>query len=272
MHPLKTFEIDTPSGITLACAEQGDRPAPAVLLVHGYSDSWRSYRPLMAGLSRTHRAIAVTLRGHGDSRRPETGYDIATLAGDLPALMDRCDVASAAVVGHSMGSMVAARLALAHPNRVRALVLIGALATLKGNAAEAELREAIAALTDPVPAEFVRDFQEGTLARPVAPVFLETVIAESLKLPARVWWQALDAMFDDDLTPDLHRITAPTLVLWGDRDSLCDRASQSRLTGAIPNARLSVEPGAGHAPHWEDPRGIASAITSFLHTTARAAA
>ena len=272
MKTFKNIKVETPSGLVLDCAEQGDPKAPAVLLVHGYSDSWRAYGPLLADLSSAHRVIAVTLRGHGDSDKPETGYSIDDFAGDVAAVMDRSGVASAAVVGHSMGSMVAARLALDHPDRVQALVLIGALATLKGNAeVEEELAGAVEALTDPVDAGFVREFQESTLARPAAPAFLDSVIAESRKLPVSVWRTALRAMLDDDLGPDLNRIAAPTLILWGDKDGICDRDSQTRLAGAIPGARLSVLAGAGHAPHWEDPQGIAAAIASFLGAVRAAA-
>ena len=270
MNSVKTIDIKVPSGIMLSCAQQGDPHAPAVLLLHGYSDSWRSYGPLMAALSPSYRAIAVSLRGHGDSHRPETGYSIDDMAGDLPAVMDRFGIASAAVVGHSMGSMVAARLAIDHPERVRALVLIGALTTLKGNAAvETELREAVAAMTDPVARDFVRAFQESTLARPVPAEFLASVVAESLKLPVRVWRQALDAMLDTDLGPELQRIAAPTLILWGDEDGICERKSQTNMAKTIPAAQLSVLAGAGHAPHWEDPRGIATVIMSFIGMAAR---
>ena len=272
MNTLKNSVLETPSAVTLAYAEQGDPAASALLLLHGYSDSWRAYGPLLGRLARVHRTIAVSLRGHADSPRPETGYGIGDFASDLLALMDRCGLPNATVVGHSMGSMVAARLALDHPDRVEALVLIGALATLKGNAAaEGELRDAVEDLTDPVPADFVRAFQESTLARPVAPAFLETVIAESLKMPARVWRAALRSMLEQDLSPELHRIGVPALILWGDHDGLCDRASQTALARAIPDARLSVLAGAGHAPHWEDPAGVAAEIACFVASTAPAA-
>ena len=74
-------------------------------------------------------------------------------------------------------------------------------------------------------------------------------------------------MLDEDLGPELDRIAAPTLLLWGDRDELCDRDSQERLAASIPRAHLSVLSGAGHAPHWEDPSGIAGNVVSFLNAT-----
>ena len=227
MTTRETVRIETPDGVTLDAAAQGARKGPAVLLLHGYSDSWRSYEPLLAVLPPALRAVAVSLRGHGDSDRPARGYGIRDLAGDLPAVLNHLDIDRAAVIGHSMGSMVAARLAFAHPERVSALVLIGALTTLQGNAAIDDdfcddFCDAIAALADPVDAGFV------------------------------------------------PRIAVPTLLLWGDRDGLCDRASQTRMARALATAEFSVLPGAGHAPHWEDPRGVAAAVTRFLEA-ARAA-
>lgn len=95
---------------------------------------------------------------------------------------------------------------------------------------------------------------------------LEVNTSVPSKPAARIWWLALHAMLDDDLSPELHRIAAPTLLLWGDRDDLCDRDSQERLAASSPRAQLSVLPGAGHAPHWEDPREVAGNVVSFLNT------
>ncbi len=271
MYDLDATMIQTSSGISLDCTVLGDPNAPAVILLHGYSDSWYSHRPLLTELAPVRRTIAVTLRGHGDSDKPNTGCSIRDFAADLPDVLDHYGVASAAVVGHSMGTMVAARLALDYPERVDALVLIGALATLMGNEAEEPLRHAVESLTDPVDPSFVREFQQGTLARPVPPEFMDTIVAESLKVPARVWRSALHAMLDEDLGPELHRIAVPTLLLWGDRDQLCNRDSQGRMAMSIPRAHLSVLPGAGHAPHWEDPREIAENTVAFLDVTQAAA-
>jgi len=261
----RSFGVTTPSGMTLSCAEQGDPAGPALLLVHGYGDSWRSFGPLMAALPQTWRMVAVTLRGHGDSDKPDAGYTLADFAGDLPAVLDHCGLQSAIVIGHSMGSFIAQRFTLDHPERVRALVLIGALSTLKDNVAVGDMwEEVLAPMTDPVDPAFVREFQEGTLARPVAPAFWETIISESFKLPARTWRGAFRGMLDADLTPDLHRIAVPTLILWGDQDSICDRAMQTLLVTSIAGAQLKTYEGNGHAPHWEDPATVAADMVPFL--------
>lgn len=260
--------ITASPGVALSVAERGDPGGRPLVFLHGYTDSWRSWAPLLAALPLSFRAVAPTQRGHGDSAKPSTNYRIGDFARDLRGVMNELRLESAVLVGHSMGSLVATRFAIDHPSRVQALVLIGAFATLRGNEAAGELwRDGVAELTDPVDAAFVRAFQEGTLARPVPPSFLDTVVAESRKVPARVWREALRAMLDEDFSRHLGGITAPALIVWGDRDGFSSRIEQDRLMRALPGATLAVHEGAGHAPHWEDPERVVTEITSFLART-----
>src|SRR5215470_1584876 len=160
------------SGIALDYVEQGDPSGLPLVLLHGYTDSWRSYQPLLAALPAQIRAIAVSQRGHGDSDKPRSRYDAALLAADLVDFMDRLGVEAAVIAGHSMGSLVAERFAIDHPHRVRGLVLLGAFRTLKGNpGASALWEEPVATLEDPVDPGFVRDFQQSTLSNPVPSAF-----------------------------------------------------------------------------------------------------
>lgn len=254
-------------------ARTGNPDGEAVVLLHGYSDSWRSYLPLMRELPRSLDLIALSLRGHGDSGRPEGPYGTEPMARDVVAAMDRLGIARATVVGHSMGSLVAQRLAQDHPDRVNRLVLIGAFATLAGNPEVDMLwRDAVSGLTDPVDPVFVRSFQQSSLARPVPADFLAGVVEESLKLPARVWRAALDAIRREDRTALLGRIEAETTIVWGDRDGFSRRAEQERLARSIPRARLIVHQGTGHSPHWEDPARTAADIAAAIGAARQAAA
>jgi pimeloyl-ACP methyl ester carboxylesterase len=171
----------------------------------------------------------------------------------------------AVIVGHSLGSTNALRFAIDYPELVRGVVLAGAFAGYGGKPDFADFYETdIAPLKDPIDPGFVRRFQESTLARPVPEEFLETVVRESLKAPARVWRAALAGCMEDDFVGELHRIAAPTRILWGDRDAYCPRADQDALLGAIPGSRLSVYQGAGHALHWEEPERFAADLTRFV--------
>jgi len=263
--------IALPRGLELSCFEQGDPRGIPLLLLHGYTDSWRSYRPLLAELPYSIRVIAVTQRGHGDSSKPASAYGISDFAADVPVILDRLGIERAVLLGHSMGSLVAQRFAIDHPDRTLGLVLIGAFRAVAGNAgAEALWQAGVAAATDPLDPAFVRAFQASTLADAVPPAFFETVVAESLKVPARVWRAALRAMLDEDFSGELCRIAAPTLLLWGDQDGFSGREEQEALRAAIKGAALLVDPGAGHSPHWEHPTRSAAAIAAFVGQLAAA--
>lgn len=269
---MRAFRTRLEDGLELDCVERGEPRGKPMVLLHGYSDSCRSFEPLLTRLPMSIRAIAVSQRGHGDSARPASGYRIGDFAADLAALLDRLDMPRAIVLGHSMGSLVAERFALDHPERLTGLVLVGAFRTLKGSAALAELwREAIADCTDPVDPGFVRAFQESTLATAVPPAFLESVIGESLKVPAHVWRQAARGMMEEDFSAELRRIAAPTLIIWGDQDAFSDRHEQVALEVSIRAARSLILAGIGHAPHWEVPDRVAAEIAGFVAGLAGAA-
>lgn len=250
--------------VCLPYVEQGDPSGVPMLLLHGVTDSWRSFEPVLPHLPGSVRAIALTQRGHGDADRPATGYRTRDFAADLAAFVDLLGLGRVVVVGHSMGSTHALRFAIDNPSRIAGLVLAGAFASYRSNPAAQELWEtAVSPLADPIDPAFVRQFQESTLARPVTPAFMETVITESLKLPARVWRAVFKGFLEDDFAGELGRIQAPTLILWGDRDAICSRLEQEVLLEAIEGSRLVTYTGAGHALHWEEPERFAADIAAF---------
>lgn len=252
-------------GTDLHYTAQGAPDGLPLILLHGYSDSWRSYLPLMDLLPEHLRVIAISIRGHGDSAKPADGYDIATLADDVVGALDAIGIGQAVVVGHSMGSLVARKIAAKHGARVSRLVLIGAFASIKRNtAADALWHHAVVHLSDPVDPAFVTAFQKSSVALPLPADFLEAVVAESLKVPARVWQAMLRALLSENESHLLRDIAAPTLIIWGDKDGFAGRAEQQILVNGIPDARLVIHAGIGHAPHWEDARRTAADILSFI--------
>jgi pimeloyl-ACP methyl ester carboxylesterase len=261
---IATRPVRLPSGIRLDCAEQGDPRGLPVLFLHGYTDSWRSFATVLDHLPGGLRAIAVSLRGHGDSDRPAAGYHAHDFARDLAALTDVLNVARAVVVGHSMGTQVALRVAVDHPARVLGLVLIGGYVSMRANPVVQELwASQVSRLVDPIDPAFVRDFQASTVAQAVPQRVIDGAVAESLKVPARIWRAACVGMLHDDPSAELHRIDAPTLLLWGDQDGICRRADQDALAAGIRSSRLITYRGGGHAPHWEEPARVARDIAAF---------
>jgi pimeloyl-ACP methyl ester carboxylesterase len=267
LQTLETIQkrVKLPTGVDLPYVEQGDPAGVPVILLHGITDSWHSFEPVLPHLPGSIHIFALSQRGHGDADRPKTGYEPRDFAADLAAFMDALEVGPAVITGHSMGSTIAQRFALDYPNRARGLVLVGSCPTFHGNAGLVELWEvAVSQLEDPIDPDFVRQFQESTLAQPVPPAFLDTVVQESLKLPARVWRAVLlQALLEADFSVELGKITAPTLIVWGDQDGLVSRHEQEALLAAIAGSQLVVYSGAGHAAHWEEPERFASDLVAF---------
>ena len=181
----------------------------------------------------------------------------------MVAFLDAVGIERATVVGHSLGSFIARRVAETHPERVARLVLIGSAVTA-ANQVLLEVLASLRTLEDPVPTQFAREFQSSTAYLPLPEAFFEQLVAEGLKLPARLWREVLDGVIAFDDAADLGRITAPTLLIWGERDALFPREEQDRLVAAIPTIRLAVYPETGHCPNWERPERVAADLDGFM--------
>jgi pimeloyl-ACP methyl ester carboxylesterase len=129
-------------GPLIRYAEQGDPTGEPIVLLHGYTDSWYSFSRLLPLLRPGgYHIFAIDQRGHGCSERPSDGYTMDDFAADVDAFMEAVGVRRATFVGHSMGSMIARRVAEQYPHRVSRLVLIGAI--FGENATTRELQQAV---------------------------------------------------------------------------------------------------------------------------------
>jgi pimeloyl-ACP methyl ester carboxylesterase len=254
--------------VTLHYAEHGDRKGEAIVFLHAYTDSWFAFSRVLPLLSPSYHAFAPDQRGHGDSDKPECCYTVEDFTADVDAFMDEVGIEEATLVGDSSGGMIAQRVALEYPHRVSRLVLTGAPTTLLNNEAVMEAEEQMRALEDPISPQFVREFQESTIHHPVSVEFLQTVISETLKVPARVWRGYMEGVvLRVDDTARLGEIEAPTLILWGERDAILGREEQEWRSGAIPDARLKVYPDSGHAVVFERPEWVVRDLEAFIEGT-----
>jgi non-heme chloroperoxidase len=127
-----------------------------------------------------------------------------------------------------------------------------------------EFFQTVRVFTDPVDPKVVREFQQSTLARPVPSAFFETIVSESLKVPARVWKEALEPYTTVDFSDRLKELSVPTLLIWGDQDGFTLKAEQEALNRAIAGSRLTTYTDTGHCPHWEEPERFAADLTAFV--------
>jgi pimeloyl-ACP methyl ester carboxylesterase len=266
-YPLHFGTVQLPTGVRLSYAEQGNPRGHPVILLHGYGDSWYSFSPVLPLIDQKYHVYALDLRGHGESDRPPGGYTMRDLGADVVAFMDDRRLARVTVVGHSMGSFVAQQLALSAPERIARLVLIGSGTTPRQILGMAELDRTVQSLRDPVPLEFVREFQASTVYQPVDGAFMDRVVAESAKLPARVWQGLMAGMLATDPAVGLSGQRIPTAIFWGDQDGTFSWGEQDALVQAIAGAEFVVYPETGHALHWERPDRFVRDLHGFLERT-----
>src|SRR3712207_4298048 len=144
MHQSNGVEFATTrlsTGLQVHYAEQGDREGEAIVFLHAYVDSWFSYGRVLPLLSPSYHAFALDQRGHGASDKPQCCYTADDHAADVDAFMEAVGIEKATVVGDSSGGLIAQRVALDYPHRVRRLVLIGSPTTLVNNEVVKELGE-----------------------------------------------------------------------------------------------------------------------------------
>nr|WP_256436334.1 alpha/beta hydrolase [Ensifer sp. ENS07] len=236
--------------------ESGGRNVP-LLLLHGYTDSSRSWSLVMPHL-REYRLVAPDLPGHGLS----TPAPLPTLEGfadDVIKLADALGIKRFAVAGHSMGAMTALVLAARHGERVTGLACIcGSLqpSLLTSTTLGAEIQ----ALADPIDpnSRFFREWYR--CAVPVNAGFMQWNAQEAAGMPAAVW-QALFAMMEaTDLRQTAKQVFASVLLLAGGEDALFDETHRVTLRGAFPEATTEILAGLSHNPHWESPQRVADAL------------
>lgn len=247
--------------------EAGPPDAPSVVLIHGWAyDSlatWHRLVPLLAGRL---RVIAVDLRGHGKSDRVRERFDLNDLADDVAAVLDALGAGRVAVVGYSMGGMVAQALARRHPARVERLVL-GATA-----AHPWPHRGPVVLLL--VAARALARLDPGALPR-----FLHRYLTGRGAIPpehaAWLWEALLDRDVDlhheagfaiarFDARPWVGSLRLPVLCLIPARDQLVRPARQRATAELIPGARAVEIEGARHEAIFTHPRQLADAILSFV--------
>jgi pimeloyl-ACP methyl ester carboxylesterase len=253
------------TNISVPCRVHGDDEADAdvepLLLLHAWGESRGSFDrliPLLTGF----RVYAPDLRGQGEADKPEGGYALAEQAEDAAAILDALNVPRAVVVGSSSGGYVAQQLAIAHPEKVAALVLVGCPLSLHGRAPFAD---EVDRLTDPLDEDWVRESLSWfPLLHGVPAWFIEDRVRDGLRMPARVWKGIANGLCEAMPPTEAGTIHAPTLILWGAEDGLLPRGDQETLAARIPGSWLKVYPGVAHLVLWECPERVAEDTTAFL--------
>jgi pimeloyl-ACP methyl ester carboxylesterase len=258
-------------GVRLRVRDTGPRDAPAVILLHGFGSSLETWEPWARRLSARYRVVRFDLPGFGLTGPDPTGdYTDQRSMAILSALMDQLGLRRVSLIGNSLGGRIAWNFAARRPERVERLILVSpdgfaspgfeygktpqtpALMrllpyTLPASMFRANLAAAYgrpAALSDAVLARY-RDMM---LAPGVRPAILARMAQVRLEDPA----------------PRLAAITAPTLLLWGEKDGMIPIANAADYLRDLPRATLTRLPGLGHVPFEEDPDTSVIPVERFL--------
>jgi pimeloyl-ACP methyl ester carboxylesterase len=253
--------MDTFSTVKLHVEDLGTN-APALVFLHYWGGSSRTWRHVTQNLRPAFRTIALDQRGWGQSDKPTDGYTLAALADDAQRLIESLDLGHYILVGHSMGGKVAQLLGSRHPVGLAGLVLVAPsppspirvpLEVRQGMVNAYDSRESILATV-----------RQVLTASPLQRDDLETVVQDSLQgaPAAKVAWPL--AVSQEDISAQAALIRVPTLVIAGEKDQVDPPAVlQQELMTCIPHATMQILSGIGHLSPLEAPGDLSDLIRDF---------
>ncbi len=241
---------------------------PPVVLVHGLGMNRSMWRWPEPALARLFRIVRYDLLGHGDSDKPRGAYAMDRMVGQVMELADHLKLERFGLVGFSLGGLIVQAAALAHPDRVAALVILNAAHDRTPAEREAVLKRVEQAARDgpqaTIEAAIGRWFTTGFAAS--HPEVIERVRSWILANDPAVYPQVyrLLATADAPLAQEIRAIGCPTLVMTGAEDAGNSPAMAQRMGSLIPGARTVIVPGLRHMGLAEDPDAFNSEIVRFL--------
>jgi pimeloyl-ACP methyl ester carboxylesterase len=256
-------EVVRASGLEIAYERVG--AGPALVFVHGAAEDSRVWQPQLAALADEFTVVAWDEPGAGRSSDVPADFGLADYANCLAALIEALALGPAHVAGLSWGGTVALELYRHHPELVATLILIDTYAGWKGSLPEEEVRARVAGARQMLaaPAEEFDPTLPGLFAGdpPAEFVSLLEEIAADVR-PDSLRTQLL-VMAEADQRDLLPRITAPTLLIWGELDARSPLSVARQFEQAIPDAKLVVIPGSGHISNLEQPELFNEAVREF---------
>jgi len=263
------------AGRRLRYLDRGTGVGAPLLLIHGLGGCWQWWAQCVAPLSAGRRVIAVDLPGFGASDPLRPPAEMATHAATLVKLLDALGVPQVVVCAHSMGGLVAMRLAVTHRERVGGVVLVCAggihldpvrlkLVMLGFRAFHAAFAQPRVARAFALRPRLRRRLFASAIADPAAldPALTSELVFGLALAPGFLAALGAGIRVANEIEPE--EVTVPVLLVWGDRDPILPVASARELEARLPNAHLAVIGGAGHAPMLERPDRLAALVGEFV--------
>ncbi|OSQ41974.1 alpha/beta fold hydrolase [Thalassospira sp. MCCC 1A01428] len=249
------------NGITLHVEDQGAGDV-ALIFLHYWGGSSRTWKYVTSELATDHRTIAIDQRGWGQSAAANDGYDLATLSADIAGVINALNVRRYVLVGHSMGGKVAQLMASRRPAGLAGLVLV-APSPPTPMALPVPAREAMAGAYDSR-ATIEATIDNVLVAKPLCRADREQVIEDSLKgaPAAKISWPRNTSQ--EDISRHVGNIDVPTLVIAGELDQVdTPEILKGELKARLPRADLHILKGTGHLSMLESPGEVVGLVRCF---------
>jgi pimeloyl-ACP methyl ester carboxylesterase len=257
-------EVRLPNGLRMAYVEAGDPAGKPLLLLHGYTDTSRSWSLLVPHLAK-YRLLIPDQRGHGASEAPDCCYSTSQFAFDAKLFLDALGVERAGIAGHSLGSMVAIAFAAEYPDRVSKIALIGSTALVPVKRGD-WLFDQTAVLKWPLDrhSEFMREWHPANQPTAVDRAFADAAMEEILVISPHVWRGVMRELAYVPVGRHASDVRAPALILSGGKDPLFPPEHHASLVKAFPGAESHVFPELGHNAPWEAPADVGERLARFF--------
>ena len=271
---MRTHRIEGAGGVGLHVADAGPQDAPAILLIHGWSQHSLSWSKQTGGaLAERFRLVVPDLRGHGASDKPDDPacYDNpAPWAGDIAAVVAALALDRPLLVGWSMGGWVACDYLGAHGDgAISGLVLVGSSSrsgALADPAVAARRRpevraEGMYSTNQKAALDATIAFVKACFAAPLSKQDLAFMVGFNMLVPPHVRRAA--RLRSADYRPALGALTKPALVVQGAAEKVCLRPVFEEVVAALQAPRVAIYDGCGHAPFWEAPARFDADLAAF---------
>jgi branched-chain amino acid transport system permease protein len=240
---------------------QGQEP---ILFVHGNLSSGRWWHRAISFLPlERYRMVMVDLRGCGRSDKPETGYTVTEMARDLSAFVATLKLTAFHLVGHSLGGAIALCYCLEMPQPVKTLTLVDPVPA-DGLPLPEELFPLMRQMRHS--RDRMRDGLRSFLPAARIDSYFEELVDDSLQCHPACFSDLPRALAEPNVSDRLGELNTPTLILWGDQDTIIPLQAVKRMQEQIAHSRLEIFPGVGHAPQVEAPEEFARMLALFLET------
>lgn len=257
------------NGLRLHYASAGE--GPMILFAHGFPEFWYAWSSQLSEFSRCHRAVALDMRGYNLSSKPESveSYRMPHLVEDLRALAEHLGYGRFTLVGHDWGGAVAWAFALAHPECLDRLVILNAphpaifARELRGNPAQQRASAYFELFRSPAAEGILSRNNYAALTKIVAPhggsAYLEAWSQPGALTGGLNYYRAMRSG-----APDVPRISTPTLVIWGEKDSALLTGNLDGLEEHVEHLTVRRIPEGSHWVIHEYPQLVNAHIRAFL--------